>query len=190
MVFFFTSCDGSFVYYMGRDKFENEELLRFGFPEDIWFHVDGLSSAHVYLRHLPDLRGFPVEIDPTLIPEDVLEECLQLVKGNSIEGCKLSKCSVCWTVFSNLKKDGSMAVGQVGFFDAKAVFHKEKRELFMIDKLSEGRKNEIEQKEKREKHKHDKEMQEYKGFLDPSDMTSNAALKGKTPDQFVDDFWG
>jgi len=35
---------------MGKDKFENEELLKYGFPEDIWFHVDNFSSAHVYLR--------------------------------------------------------------------------------------------------------------------------------------------
>ncbi|RLN66767.1 hypothetical protein BBJ29_000055 [Phytophthora kernoviae] len=35
---------------MGKDKFENEDLIRYGFLEDIWFHVDDLSSAHVYLR--------------------------------------------------------------------------------------------------------------------------------------------
>ena len=35
---------------MGRDKFENEDLIRFGQPEDVWFHVDDHSSAHVYLR--------------------------------------------------------------------------------------------------------------------------------------------
>ena len=25
-----------FVLYMGRDKFENEELIKFGLPHDIW----------------------------------------------------------------------------------------------------------------------------------------------------------
>ena len=39
-----------FTLYMGRDKIENEELIRFGWPQDVWFHVDNLSSAHVYLR--------------------------------------------------------------------------------------------------------------------------------------------
>lgn len=28
----------------------NESHYRFGWPEDVWFHVDKLSSAHVYLR--------------------------------------------------------------------------------------------------------------------------------------------
>jgi hypothetical protein len=39
-----------YTIYMGKDKYENEELIRWGWPEDIWFHVDDLSSAHVYLR--------------------------------------------------------------------------------------------------------------------------------------------
>jgi len=38
------------MIYMGKDKFENEELLKWGWTEDVWFHVDNLSSAHVYLR--------------------------------------------------------------------------------------------------------------------------------------------
>lgn len=29
---------------------ENEELIKYGWPCDIWWHVDKLSSAHVYLR--------------------------------------------------------------------------------------------------------------------------------------------
>ena len=102
MVFFFTSVTpaGTFTLYMGRDKFENEQLIAHGWPEDLWskhhtalhthltlaatlslhvflsltlcspnavtlpptdlslplllrirrFHVDDLSSAHVYVR--------------------------------------------------------------------------------------------------------------------------------------------
>ena len=36
--------------FQGDDKHENENLIKYGFPEDVWFHVDKLSSAHVYLR--------------------------------------------------------------------------------------------------------------------------------------------
>lgn len=43
------------------------------------FHVDKLSSAHVYLR-LPD--GITIDT----IPAEILEECCQLVKQNSIQG--------------------------------------------------------------------------------------------------------
>ena len=35
---------------MGKDKYENETLIAYGWDQDIWLHVDDLSSAHVYLR--------------------------------------------------------------------------------------------------------------------------------------------
>ena len=47
---FFFEARGGFLVYMGKDKFENEKLIEYGWPEDVWFHVDDLSSAHVYLR--------------------------------------------------------------------------------------------------------------------------------------------
>ncbi|CDQ63375.1 unnamed protein product [Oncorhynchus mykiss] len=57
----------------------NEDLIKYGWPEDIWFHVDKLSSAHVYLR-MP--KGLTIED----IPKEVLIDCVQLVKNNSIQG--------------------------------------------------------------------------------------------------------
>ena len=85
MVFFFTSTvvDPPVTLFMGLDKHENEELIKWGWPEDVWFHVDKVtfqaikkstslrnvmtkfeteflteifcqvSSAHVYLRLAP-----------------------------------------------------------------------------------------------------------------------------------------
>jgi predicted ribosome quality control (RQC) complex YloA/Tae2 family protein len=35
MVFYFTWEDGH-VIYMGKDKFENEDLIKYGWPEDVW----------------------------------------------------------------------------------------------------------------------------------------------------------
>ena len=52
MVLYFTSnvVSPPATIFMGFDKHENEELIRWGFEEDVWFHVDKVSSAHVYLR--------------------------------------------------------------------------------------------------------------------------------------------
>ena len=98
---------------MGRDKFENEELLKYGWPNDVWFHVDDLSSAHVYLR-LPDDCSWEE------IPKKVIEQCCQLVKNNSIEGCKKREVFVIYTPFPNLHKDpNTMQVGAVSFHDGK-----------------------------------------------------------------------
>lgn len=38
---------------MGKDKYENEKLLEYCWDEDVWFHVNDYSSAHVYVRLLP-----------------------------------------------------------------------------------------------------------------------------------------
>lgn len=94
---------------MGKDKYENEELIRCGFEEDIWFHVDDLSSAHVYLR-LPLGNSKLTSISPTC-----LEECAQLVKENSIEGKKRKSVEVIYTRWKNLKKTPGMEVGAVVF---------------------------------------------------------------------------
>jgi NFACT protein RNA binding domain len=72
------------------------------------------------------------------IPEDLVIDCAQLTKANSIEGTlqnrnywhvtlnifsgnKKDNVTVIYTPWSNLKKDGSMAVGQVGFKDPRKV---------------------------------------------------------------------
>eukprot|EP00878_Enallax_costatus_P022285 GHUV01023630.1.p1 GENE.GHUV01023630.1~~GHUV01023630.1.p1 ORF type:complete len:201 (+),score=28.94 GHUV01023630.1:190-792(+) len=101
-----------YLMYMGRDKYENEELIKYGLPTDIWFHVDDMSSAHVYLR-LPE----GATLDD--IPVNTLEDCAQLVKQNSIQGCKSNDVTIVYTPWSNLKKTASMDVGQVGFHDEK-----------------------------------------------------------------------
>ena len=119
MVFFFAlrekATAAGFKVYMGKDKFENEDLLKYGWPEDVWFHVDGLSSAHVYLRMPP---GRTIED----IPRPVVADCCQLVKANSIEGCKKSEVFVIYTPFPNLHKDTQrMEVGAVSMHDRKQV---------------------------------------------------------------------
>ncbi|MBA0787114.1 hypothetical protein Gotri_028174 [Gossypium trilobum] len=52
MVFYFKVQPeaGDYTNFMGLDKYENEELIKYGFMEDIWFHVDKMSSTYIYLR--------------------------------------------------------------------------------------------------------------------------------------------
>ncbi|KAM0702485.1 hypothetical protein Q7P35_009913 [Cladosporium inversicolor] len=115
MVYYFTSniVKPSAYIYVGKDK-RDEDLIAHGWPEDVWFHVDNLSSAHIYLR-MRDNETWDA------IPEELLTDCAQLTKANSIEGNKKDNITVIYTPWSNLKKDGSMATGQVGFKDNKKV---------------------------------------------------------------------
>ncbi|KAI1610326.1 hypothetical protein EDD36DRAFT_443861 [Exophiala viscosa] len=116
MVYYFKSTvvDPPAFLYVGKDKVENEDLIKFGWDEDRQFHVDNLSSAHLYLR-LKAGESWK-SIDRAL-----LEDCAQLTKANSIEGNKKDDVTIIYTPWSNLKKDGSMATGQVSFHDQKMV---------------------------------------------------------------------
>ncbi|KAJ7644695.1 cytoplasmic protein [Roridomyces roridus] len=118
MVLFFTSTCISppVTLYMGRDKVENEDLIKYAHPNDVWFHVDKLSSAHVYLR-IPEDSGMTWDA----LPEALLTDCAQLVKANSIEGNKKDNLTIIYTPADNLKKSGDMAVGQVSFHSDKKV---------------------------------------------------------------------
>jgi hypothetical protein len=157
MVLFFTSTEG-YVMYMGADKYENEDLIKYGLPEDLWFHVDDMSSAHVYLRLQKNQRLEDVS------PQTIME-CAQLVKANSIEGCKMREVKVSkytiqvqytgetrhvraylrylvvYTRWRNLKKKHDMDVGAIGFHDATKVKNlwvvKDKEIVKKIDKTKE-----------------------------------------------------
>lgn len=113
MVHYFNSAEGLLIF-KGQDKYENEELLCYRFPEDVWFHVDDLSSAHVYLR-------MPIGMTFESIPQDLLAECCQLVKENSIEGCKRHEVAVVYTPADNILKRPEHDVGQVAFKDQARV---------------------------------------------------------------------
>jgi len=116
MVYYFTSnaVSPEAQIYVGKDKFENEELIKYGLEEDVWFHVDKLSSAHIYVR-MNEGESWDA------LPDDLLIDCAQLTKANSIEGNKKDNVTIIYTPWSNLKKDGSMAVGQVSFKNNKLV---------------------------------------------------------------------
>ncbi|ESO92342.1 hypothetical protein LOTGIDRAFT_216779 [Lottia gigantea] len=153
------SCDivsPPYMLYMGEEKHENEELIRWGWPEDVWFHVDKVSSAHVYLRlhqgeNLEDLS------------EAVIDDCAQLVKANSINGNKMNNVDVVYTMWSNLKKTPKMDVGQVGFYKEKDVkkVRVEKRINEIVNRLNKTKKEVHpdlrEQREDRDRKEREKE---------------------------------
>ncbi|KAG0328332.1 Coiled-coil domain-containing protein 25 [Podila humilis] len=127
MVLYFTSnvVNPPAVVYMGKDKFENEDLIKHGFEEDVWFHVDKLSSAHVYLRLNQDQTW-------DNIPQALLDDLAQLVKANSIEGNKKNNLTIIYTPWSNLNKNGSMDVGQVSFKNNKQV-----KRVYVAERINE-----------------------------------------------------
>lgn len=154
MVFYFISTVAGTKYtiYMGLDKHENEDLIKYGWPEDVWFHVDKVSSAHVYLR---------LQTGQTIndVPPEVVSDCAQLVKANSIHGNKMNNVQIVYTPWANLKKTGDMAVGQVGFYRQKDVITTlvEKRSNEIVNRLN---KTKIEKQPDLKQEKEDRDRQE------------------------------
>lgn len=197
MVFYFKARPeaGDYTIFMGLDKFENEELIKYGFIEDIWFHVDKMSSAHVYVRlH----KGQTIDD----MSEGLLEDCAQLVKANSIQGNKVNNVDVVYTPWSNLKKTASMDVGQVGFHSSKMVrtVRVEKKINEIVNRLNKTkverkpdlkaereavaaaeraeRKHQLREKKRREEidrleKEKQSELRSYKGLMVAENMTSN-----------------
>lgn len=214
MVFYFKARPeaGDYTIFMGLDKYENEELIKFGFPEDIWFHVDKMSSAHVYLR----LNKGQTFDD---IPEGVLEDCAQLVKANSIQGNKVNNVDIVYTPWQNLKKTASMDVGQVSFHNPKMVrtVRVEKRINEIVNRLNRTkverkpdlkaereavnaaeraeRKQQLREKKRREdmdrlEKERQAEMRSYKNLMVADKMTSNkdVASANKSLQELEEDF--
>lgn len=209
MVYYFTSevVQPPVTLFMGIDKYENEDLIKWGWPEDIWFHVDKYSSAHVYIR-----LCYGQTIDD--IPSAVLEDAAQLVKANSIEGSKMNDVDVVYTMWSNLKKTPSMDVGQVGFHRDKDVrkIHVAKRVNTIINRLNKTKRSEQvnfraereerdrmeredkkkvmrEQKEREKaeekRRQEEAEMRSYNSLFNASNMTSNTENTGYDSDDFM-----
>ncbi|XP_033336739.1 coiled-coil domain-containing protein 25 [Megalopta genalis] len=209
MVYYFTSevVQPAVTLFMGLDKHENEDLIRWGWPEDVWFHVDKYSSAHVYLRLQPGQT-----IDD--IPSMVLEDAAQLVKANSIEGNKINDIDVVYTMWSNLKKTQGMEVGQVGFHEDKEVrkIHVSKRVNTIVNRLNKTKRSEQvnfraerEQRDKNEREdkkklmreqkeqekaeekrkKEEAEIRSYNSLFNTSNMISNTDNNGYDSDDFM-----
>ncbi|KAJ5923029.1 hypothetical protein N7516_010732 [Penicillium verrucosum] len=138
MVFYFTSnvVEPSAFIYVGKDKFENEDLIKYGLDNDVWVSLSpsDLRCAHVYVR----LREGETWDN---IAQPLLEDCAQLTKANSIEGNKKDNITIIYTPWSNLKKDGSMAAGQVTFHNHKLVrkVYVKQRENPIVNRLNKTR---------------------------------------------------
>ncbi|XP_058074338.1 uncharacterized protein LOC131223068 [Magnolia sinica] len=214
MVFYFKARPdaGDYTIFMGLDKHENEDLIKYGFTEDIWFHVGKMSSAHVYLR----LNKGQTMDD---ISEGLLEDCAQLVKANSIQGKFFFNIDVVYTPWYNLKKTPSMDVGQVGFHNPKIVrtVRVEKRLNEIVNRLNKTkverkpdlkaereavnaaeraeRKLQLRDKKRREEmerleKERQAEIRSYKGLMVPDKMTSNKqiAATNKSLQELEEDF--
>lgn len=176
------------------------------------FHVDDLSSAHVYLLLQP---GWTIDT----LPEPLLTDCAQLVKANSIEGNKASHVKIVYTPVSNLKKEAGFDVGQVTFKNMKmrrfAIVEKrvnetvnrlnktkvekdiqslvaKKEERFRTEKEKkkvDAEKKKADEMTERKRLQEDNELRTYSSAMKSERMTSNKLDKDLDVRQYEEDFF-
>lgn len=180
MPYFYKASDPSFIIYEGISAEENDWLAEYGWPEDILFHAETVSSSHIYLRtktsvnkddfrKIKDWKDFETYLN---VPEIVIKECLQLCKYNSIKGSKMDLCKVFITPWINVSKKGIKEEGTINVKPKyKLIFNvKEKKKLRkQIEKTKEKiiiTKNEMKSEKKKrdemERKKNKNENMKYK----------------------------
>jgi hypothetical protein len=166
-------------------------------------------SAHVYLR----LNKNQLLED---VPNETIMECAQLVKKNSIEGCKLSSVYVVMTNWSNLNKTNQMEVGEIGFHDKTKVkrikvikdnaivnqITKTKTESYpdlaalqlqrareiQLEKKHENQERLKQEKEAALKREEDSKLRSYSSIMIEENMTSNKDVQSSTDASCAKDF--
>ncbi|KAK8376032.1 hypothetical protein O3P69_008622 [Scylla paramamosain] len=142
---------------MGTDKHENDHLLTQATDRVVFFHVDDLPSAHVYLQLEP---GQGVRD----VPRALLHDAAQLCKANSAQGNKLANVAVLYTPGSNLRKTRHMKAGEVGFVSDRDVRRivVAKRDDAVVERLTSTRRKVVSGRAEREKQQQARERQRQK----------------------------
>merc|ERR1719452_308506 len=174
MVFFFTSnvVKPEVTLFVGLDKYENEELIWWGWPEDVWFHVANLSSAHVYLRLKP---GQSIHD----IPDAIIRDAAQLCKANSITGNKTHNEKRSNEIVNRLNK--TKVEKKYDLKESREARDAEERNK----EKAETHRRMLREKQDEERRKKEASLRSYDNMFDSSRMTSNASNLGQDEDDFM-----
>lgn len=128
--------DKVYDIYMGKDKIENDPLIKHSNPRNLWFHVDKHSSAHLYLDLKDEERM--KKFEDLQLEDELVDQVAQLTKTNSIKGNKLNNVTIIYTPVDNLISDGSMDIGTVTFKNAKKIkrVNVSKKDNTVLNKLN------------------------------------------------------
>ena len=90
-----------YIIQIGKNKYDNFDIIDQANSTDIWFHVEGLPSCHVILKTEEKMRA---------IPHQVIKRCAYLCKINS-KAKSLKACDISYTTIDNVTKTD--VIGQV-----------------------------------------------------------------------------
>jgi len=97
-----------YIIYIGKNKYNNFELINISEPTDIWFHAHEGASCHVILKNEDVIRN---------IPHTVIKRCALLCKIHS--KFKYNSCSIMYTYLEYVHKTD--VIGQVNVDEFKLI---------------------------------------------------------------------
>ena len=107
------SNDITYTIIIGENAKENWELIENSEPDDLWFHVEESSSAHVVVSQ--DVKSK----SDVNYPDEIIEVAANLSKQHSKQKNSKKKVQIVYTKILNLKK--GKAVGSVFVFEPKYI---------------------------------------------------------------------
>ncbi len=87
------------TYVIGQNQQENHQLLDNSSPADIWFHIDGMSSAHVVAR----LAGLKPALDRKQRGK-ALRQGAVLCKSHTAKAVSLKNIPIVYTECRHVEK--------------------------------------------------------------------------------------
>lgn len=52
---FVSETDKEYRVVVGKDRYENSEMIKNSYPEDLWFHLENISGPHIILQSNGDV---------------------------------------------------------------------------------------------------------------------------------------
>jgi len=65
----------NYIIFIGKNKYDNFNIIDESIDTDIWFHIDGEPSCHVILKNTLKIKN---------IPKIVIKRCAYLCKINFV----------------------------------------------------------------------------------------------------------
>jgi predicted ribosome quality control (RQC) complex YloA/Tae2 family protein len=93
-----TIMDVKYIIKVGTSAKENWELIDNSYPEDLWFHLDEFSSAHVVVSQDTNSQ------EEIFYPNQIVLLASDYCKLNSANSKNLCKVKIVYTEIKNLKK--------------------------------------------------------------------------------------
>ena len=82
--------NNEYIIKIGQNRRDNFDIIDAACSNDIWFHVEGMSSCHVILKTEQKMSGIPLQ---------VIKRCAYLCKINS-KAKTQSKCNISYIIIN------------------------------------------------------------------------------------------